>query len=149
MSFLLILSEVRDLALETELPDLLPAESLSSLLLAGLRPEPGSAVMSAAQDLQRVSIALVENASTCDLETDLTSAHPRNPHTLQASKLSSPASVCVPRRSLPAAHSTMNRRRLFRLWNRLVNGFWLNFQQRDSVKPFWLQSATHTRTLAA
>ena len=56
MSFLLILSKVRDLALATEMPDLLPAESLSALLSAGLRPEPGDAVMSAAQDLMRVPI---------------------------------------------------------------------------------------------
>lgn len=55
MSFLLILSEVLDLALETEMPDLLPAESLSSLLLAGLRPEPAGRVVSVGQVVSRKS----------------------------------------------------------------------------------------------
>lgn len=53
MTILLVLSEVPDLAMETDVPNLRPAESLSSLLLAGFRPDPASPVVRVGQDVTR------------------------------------------------------------------------------------------------
>ena len=69
ITFMPSVGNLPDLAQEAVVPGLLPADSLSALLLDGLIPRPNRWVMSAGQDLTPVSIVrenLPLAAGTCD-----------------------------------------------------------------------------------
>ena len=67
MTFLLVLSIMLELALETEVPNLLPADSLSALLSAGCKSNPGGWVMRVAQDVtQKTAMISGELSASSD-----------------------------------------------------------------------------------